>query len=230
VVIEIGPGLGILTAELARRCRTVIAVELDGRLSGELRRRFEDVHNVSVVHADFLRYRLPEWTAYKVVGNIPFSRTAAIIQRLVGAPTPPTDVYAVVQLEAAERFAGAPFAPESMVSLHLKPWWQIEIVRRLCRSDFEPAPRVESAMLWLARRTRPLVQDSTAGAYRAFIDAGFGRTGTTIERCLRAWFTRRQVRRLGQDLRFEPWSPPSGLSFDQWLGLFRFHMLQTSNA
>lgn len=226
VVIEIGPGHGILTAELAHRCRKVVAVEVDGRLCGRLRGRFADAEHVSVVHADFLRYSLPKGMPYKVVGNIPFNRTAAIVQRLVGASTPPVDIFIIVQREAAERFAGGPFAPESVVSLHLKPWWQVEIVRRLRRADFEPAPRVDAALLWLARRTRPLVDSSATIAYRAFIDASFGRTGTTIGRCLRASFTRRQIRQLGQDLCFAPGSPPSALSFDQWLGLFRFRTLQ----
>jgi 23S rRNA (adenine-N6)-dimethyltransferase len=226
VVIEIGAGRGILTAELAHRCRKVIAVEVDGRLCGRLRDRFGDAEHVSVVHADFLRYGLPKGVPYKVVGNIPFNRTAAIVQRLVGASTPPADIFIVVQREAAERFAGGPFGSESVVSLHLKPWWQVEIVRRLGRADFEPAPRVDAALLWLARRTRPLVDASATTAYRAFIDASFGRTGTTIGRCLRASFTRRQIRQLSQDLRFTPESPPSALSFDQWLGLFRFRMLR----
>ena len=222
VVIEIGPGHGVLTAELVRRCRRVIAVELDSRLCSGLRRRFAEVGHVSVVHGDFLRYSLPERTTYKVVGNIPFSRTADIVLKLVSAATPPADAFVIVQREAAERFAGTPFAPETQISLHLKPWWQVEIVRRLRRSDFAPPPTVGTVVLWLARRTRPLVDDSAADQYRAFIEAGFGRTGATIAQCLRAWFTGRQLRRLSRDLRFELRSTPSSLSFDQWLGLFRF--------
>ncbi len=71
VVVEIGPGRGMLTAELALRCRQLIAVELDERLCQELRVRFGGDGHVSIVQADFLRFSTPQSTAYKVVGNIP---------------------------------------------------------------------------------------------------------------------------------------------------------------
>ena len=230
VVVEIGPGRGMLTGELARRCRKVIAVEVDARLCHELTSRFRDQPRVSIVQADFLRYSLPDRTAYKVMGNIPFNLTAAIIKRLVTASTPPVDAFVVVQREAAERFAGGPCAPESLLSLLLKPWWQVEIARQLRRVDFDPPPRVDSALLWLARRTRPLIDAYAAGAYRAFIDACFGRTGATVDRCLRAYFTRRQIWRLSRELRFGPADRPSSLSFDQWLALFRFRTLEADRG
>lgn len=224
LVVEVGPGRGVLTAEVARRCR-VIAVEIDPALCRELRRRFEDDERVSIVHGDFLEYRLPRQAGYKVLGSIPFSRTSAIVRRLLHAPVPPDDAVLVVQQEAAERFAGRPFAPESLVSLRTKPWWHVEIARRPRRRDFDPPPRVDSAVLWLARRPRPLVDATAADDYRAFVDGCFGRTGATIARCLRPVFSRPQISRLSQALRFEPSGPPSSLSFDQWLGLFRYKSL-----
>ena len=74
LVVEIGPGRGILTAELARRAREVRGVELDAHLCGELRQRFRRHPNVSIAQKDFLRYALPREGAYKVVGNIPYNR------------------------------------------------------------------------------------------------------------------------------------------------------------
>ncbi len=101
-----------------------------------------------------------------------------------------------------------------------------KIVRRLRRTDFEPPPRVDSVVLWLARRTRPLVEQSASSGYQAFVESCFGRSGQTVGRCLRSAFTRHQIRRLSRDLGFDPSAPPSGLSFDQWLGLFRFRTLE----
>lgn len=139
LVVEIGPGRGALTAALARRCRKLIAVELDSRLCGLLREQFRDRRHVSIVQGDFLRFR-PPTAPYKVMGSIPFSRTAAIVRRLVGGPASLTDAYLVTQREAAHRFARAPYAPESLPSLLLKPDWQVEIVHRLRRTDFDPPP------------------------------------------------------------------------------------------
>ena len=147
------------------------------------------------------------------------------MRRLVRAPLPPEDAWIVVQREAAERFAGGPYRRETLASLLLKPWWQVEIPRRLRRTDFDPPPNVEAVALWLARRTRPLVDRSQAADYRRFIGTSFGRGGHTIRRCLRSEFTRTQVHRLGRNLRFDPSGPPSRLSFDQWLAVFRFRAL-----
>ena len=225
LVVEIGPGRGKLMSELARRSARLIAVELDERLSAGLQDTFTEAAHVEVVTGDFLEFPLPRGT-YKVFGNIPFSATAAIVRRLADAATPPVDAYCIVQREAAERFAGGPFAPESLSSLLLKPWWQIEICHRLRRTDFDPAPSVESVMLWMARRTRPLVHDAQADLYRKFISRSFGRRGNTIRQCLRGVFTGRQLSYLARDLRFGPNARPSELTFDQWLGLFRFLTLK----
>ena len=224
LVVEIGPGRGILTGELARHCREVVAVELDGALCHALRSRFRGNTRITIIQADFLRFRLPD-APYRVLGNIPFNRTAAIVRRLVQARLPPEDVWLVVQREAAERFAGGPYCRETLASLLLKPWWQVEIPRRLRRTDFDPPPNVEAVALWLARRTRPLVDRSQGADYRRFIRTSFGRGGHTIRRCLRSEFTRTQVHRLSRNLRFDPSGPPSRLTFDQWLALFRFRAL-----
>ena len=221
LVVEIGPGRGMLTRELARRCRRLVAVEIDERLVAELRAGFQDAPHVELVHGDFLRYRLPE-SPYKVYANVPFGRTADIIHRLVGASTPPEDAYCVVQLEAAQRFAGGPSASETLSSLLLKPWWHVEIARRLRRNDFDPPPRVESVLLSLARRIKPLVDETRRPLYEDFVTTSFGRRGSTVRQCLRGAFTGRRFARLARDLRFDPTSAPSDLTFDQWLGLFRY--------
>lgn len=193
-------------------------------LSEALRTSFLTDNRVEIVRTDFLRFRLPH-VAYKVVGNIPFNRTAAIVRRLTQADAPPQDAYLLVQSEAAERFAGSPFSRETLSSLLLKPWWQAEIVRRLRRADFDPPPSVDAVALWLARRTRPLVERSQGADYRRFIRTCFGRDGHSIRRCLRSEFTRKQIHRLSRDLRFDSSGPTSGLTFDHWLALFRFRVL-----
>ena len=202
-------------------------MEVDGALSQALRMRFLRDSRVTIVEADFLRFRLPD-VPYKVLGNIPFNRTAAIVRRLVQADPPPQDAYLVIQREAAERFAGGPCARETLSSLLLKPWWQIEIARRFRRTDFDPPPGVDVVALWLARRTRPLVDRYQAVDYRRFIQSCFGRDGRSIRRCLRPQFTRTQIHRLSRNLRFDPSGPPGGLTFEQWLALFRFRRLTRS--
>lgn len=213
----------MLTSELARRSGRVLAVEVDGALCGELRARFSDDPRVSVIHQDFLNYDLPTNQPFKVFGNIPFNRTAEIVRRVTAWRAVPTDAHLIVQREAADRFAGAPFAPETLSSLLLKPDWQIEVVTELRSIDFEPPPRVSAAMVWFARRSRGLVGAKDGPRYQSFIKDCFGRRGRTVAQCVRPYLTRNQLRRLSKLLRFDPVGPPSSLTFDQWLGLFRFH-------
>ena len=224
-VIEIGPGRGALTRELALRCHHLTAVELDERLITPLREEFESRSNVTLVNADFFDLTLPA-SRYKVFANVPYDRTADIVARLTDAPSSPEEAYLIVQREAAERFAGSPYAAESLRSLLLKPWWQIEITRRLRKSDFDPPPTVESVLLWFARRTRPLVDESERLRYREFIVSCIGR-GRTMKHSLRRMVTGRQVLRLARDLRFDLSGPPSSLTFDHWLGLFRYYTLES---
>lgn len=225
LVVEIGPGRGFLTRELAERCHGLVAIELDERLHTALKESLGDDRRIELVQGDFLLYPLPD-TPYKVFGSIPYGRTAEIVRKVVGARVPPDDAYMIVQREAAERFAGSPFAPETLPSLLIKPWWQAEITRRLRRTDFDPPPAVDSVVLWLARRSRPLIEVSQSAAYREFIELAFGRRGNSLRRCLRGLLTPAQIGRLAVDLGFDPQSPPSELSFDRWLAIFRFFVAE----
>ena len=105
LVIEIGPGRGVITERLAARCRQVIAVEKDPVLVEELRARFAQGGNVALFAADFLEFPLP-LTSYKVFANIPFNITAAIVGKLTSGISPPSDAYLGMQREAADRFLG----------------------------------------------------------------------------------------------------------------------------
>src|SRR6476661_8608143 len=102
VVYEIGPGKGILTEQLALRCKQVVAIEKDPDLADLLWRRFAGWPHVTIHQGDFLEYLLPRHRPYKVVANIPFNVTAAIVHKLTMAERPPVDAYLTMQREAAE--------------------------------------------------------------------------------------------------------------------------------
>ncbi len=219
-MVEIGPGTGQLTRVLARRCERLLAVELDGRLVRELRERFASAPHVEVREADFLKTPLPE-TSYKVFANLPFARTSEILRHLSESAHPPEDAFVIVQEGAALRYAGTPYAHETRPSLLLKPWWHVEIARRIPRSGFVPAPPVDAALLWLARRDRPLVPVAERRLYADFVTRLYHRDRPMRE-CARGVFTHRQLARLARELRFESRARASTLGFDQWLALFRF--------
>jgi 23S rRNA (adenine-N6)-dimethyltransferase len=219
-VVEIGSGLGALTRPLARRAARVLAVEIDAQLCARLRESFAREPRVLVVRADFLSFELPS-RPFKVFANVPFAHTAAIVRRLTEASPGPSDAYLVLEHAAARRFAGGPFGPETLRSLLLKPRWHAELARELAPHEFAPPAAGPCALLWLARRPRPLVEEADAELYADFVAAGFGRRGDRIEACLEGLLTREQQRRCARTLHFDRRAPPSALGFDQWLGLFR---------
>lgn len=220
LVVEIGPGRGLLTHALAQCADRVIAVEIDAGLADTLRPAARP--NVDVVTCDFLRFSAPD-RPHKVFANLPFARTADIVRRVTTTPTL-TEAYLVVQREAAERFAGYPYASETTRSLSLKPWWHVEIVRRLRRTDFHPIPNVDAVLLWLLRRDKPLVQKVDGENYLRFVESQLG-TVPTVRLTLRRLITYNQARRLARDLRFSLDARPGELSFEQWLGVYRFYAI-----
>jgi 23S rRNA (adenine-N6)-dimethyltransferase len=219
LVVEAGAGDGMLTAALTDAGFRVLAVEKDERLFRLLRQRFAGQPRVACHHADFLAFPLPS-VPYRVVSNVPYAITAALVRRLLHAARPPDDAMLIVQREAAEKFAGAP--RETQFSLLYKPWFEITIMGAVARRDFVPPPRVHSVLLRIRPRALPLIADGSGSDYRSFVATTFGRGAPEVSHALRRYLTTRQVKRLGHDLGFPRDCRASQLTFDQWLGIFRF--------
>ena len=99
LVVEIGPGKGIITVELAKTAREVIAIEKDPALAMWLTKKFENFSNLKIVEGDFLNYELPT-EPYKIVSNIPFSITSEILNKILLSERMPDEMYLILQLEA----------------------------------------------------------------------------------------------------------------------------------
>jgi 23S rRNA (adenine-N6)-dimethyltransferase len=218
LVLEIGPGRGIITEQLAHCCRRVIAVEKDRRLAALLRRRFAAMPQVTVHEGDFLAYRLPR-APYKVFANIPFNITSAIVGKLTGAGSAPDDAYLGMQKEAADVWLGEQH--ESLRSVLLKPWFEVEVVHRFRRTDFVPAPRVDVVMLRLRKRGPPLVNRADGQLFRDFVVYGFTTWQPSLADSLRRLFTWPQLKRIQCELDIDLTLTPTMLPFEGWLALFR---------
>ena len=217
IVYEIGPGDGIITYELARSARKVVAIEKDPILARRLWTRFEDLDNVDIIAGDFLRYCIPH-KEYKVFANIPYNSTADIVRKLLYAPPVPSEAYLVMQRESAQKFSGTP--RETQFSILTKPLFEIQIIRELQRTDFEPVPHVDSVLLRIKKRPWPLIQKEDISLYRNFIRYGFGRWKPNLKLIFKPIFTYPQWKHVSQDLYFPLDTTPSQLTFEQWLGLF----------
>lgn len=218
-VYEIGPGKGIITRELAKRCARVIAVELDPVLFARLAEEFRNAAHVELHNEDFLKHRIREHE-FRVFSAIPYNRTADIMRAILHAKRPPKTAHLIVQREAALKYAGLPRA--SQCSLIAYPWWLIDIVTTLKRTDFDPEPGVDSVLLRARKRGPALVAGEDARLYRRFVREGFGGAKASLKLNLRLVFTYTQWGSLARNLRFELKAKPTELTGRQWLGLFQF--------
>ena len=173
LVVEIGAGSGILTAELARLAGRVLAIEIDPAWAARLRHRFAQRRNVEVIEGDALRVRLPD-ELFRVVANIPFGATSALLRRLLDDPrTSLTRADLVLQWDVARKRAGR---PRTVLSASWTPWWRFRLGRRLPRAAFRPPPAVDAGVLVVERRRDPLLPLEAHEAFEQFVRGLF--TGT----------------------------------------------------
>ena len=217
LVYEVGPGTGIITERLARRCRRVVAIEKDTQLAGYLHARFYAYPNITIHAADFLHFPLP-LTPIKVFANIPYALTAAIVTRLTAATTAPSDSYLIVQREAADRFIG--YRRATLYAALLHPWFAADIVHRFQPGDFRPVPKVESVLLRLRRRGRPLVPAADTPFFRDFVTFAFTAPRPTLQCTLCACVGRRLADQVIRLERLDPTATPSMVPGTLWLLLF----------
>jgi len=175
-VVEIGPGLGVLTRRLLAAGASVIAVEVDARLAEYLRTELYGVEGFELIEADAMSLHPREifpGQSIKVVANIPYHITSPLLHAFLEGERPPELIVLLVQLEVAERVA-APPGRMSYLSVFAQNVASAEVLARVPAAAFEPAPEVDSAVLRLRRRAVPVVPagDEREPFYR-IVQAGF---------------------------------------------------------
>jgi len=204
-VVEIGPGLGVLTWELLQRAGRVVAVELDRRLAERLSQEFAQDQHLTIIQSDILRLspgdllqgerpktkgagavrKQPDSlsgdqgpssfvlrpSSYKVVANLPYAITSAVLRHFLEAGHKPAIMVLLVQWEVAERIIARP-GDMSVLAHSVQIYAEPEIVARVPASSFVPAPAVDSAVLRLKLRPHPATNIEVASLMR-LIKAGF---------------------------------------------------------
>ncbi len=218
-VLEIGAGKGIITKELAKKCKDVIAVEIDPVLIQQLNTNLRECPNVKLINNDFLTMELPA-NEFKVFSNIPFKFTSRIMNKLFFETRFPEAAYLIMQNEAADIYLGKP--RETQKSLLLKPLFELSVFHKFSKSDFYPIPRVDIEMLEIQKRAEETMSDFEYADYKNFIVYGTGQSKLTLKQNLNKIFTGEQFFRLSQNLGFNKEAKPLDLSFEHWLGLFKY--------
>lgn len=223
LILEIGPGKGIITGQLIQRSKHVLAVEIDGEWYTYLKSRFPDNRKVSFHHKDFLQFRLPA-LPYKVFANIPFSIEGKIIRKLIDAANPPEDCYLIMMKEVAYRLA-APYK-ENMFSVLHKPWFEFSIYHHFRRTDFEPVTGVDVVMLRFKKKEYPLIAWSEKKQYKTFIQIGFGH-GQPVVNNLQKKYGKVKIIQICRRLGITNDIKPGFIPFALWIRLYNALYRQT---
>ncbi len=149
IILEVGPGLGILTTELAERAKRIIAVEKDKELCEILKNILtaQNIINVEIVHGDILQLQqIQKLQRYKIVANIPYYLTSPLIRKFLEANNKPDEIILMIQKEVAQRICAKP-PKMSLLSVAVQFYAKPEIIALVSKNCFYPAPKVDSAII-----------------------------------------------------------------------------------
>jgi 16S rRNA (adenine1518-N6/adenine1519-N6)-dimethyltransferase len=222
MVLEIGPGLGPLTALLVGAASSVTAVEFDEELARGLAKRVP-ADNLRVVRSDILRFDLTALPPdYKVVANIPYYLTSKLVRVLSESSNPPLVAALLVQKEVAERLAAKP-GQLSILGVTSQYYFEVSLGPVVKAELFTPPPKVDSQIVVLKRRTEPLFDDVDTRDFFRLVKAGFGEKRKTLLNSLSAGLhlEKSAVKTWLDSAGVNPQLRAQNLSLDEWHDLYR---------
>lgn len=205
-VYDLGAGSGVITSVLAKRCRKVVAVEIEPNVLGKLRENTKALSNVTVLEQDILGVVPPD-TPYKIFANIPFSFSADIVRKFTGTDRPPKSMYLIVQKQFAMKLVPDDRRFTSQLGAEISPWFNVRIRRPLRKTDFTPPPAVDTVLLEIKPRETPLLSTAEKNNYREFVATCFAR---------QKYFTSLPREQVGISAERKP----SELTPEQWVRLY----------
>jgi len=238
LVVEVGAGLGTLTRPLAERSGHVLALELDDRLVEILREQLADLPNVEIVHGDVLQFSgsasLPGGTLtnrnYKVVSNLPYNITSAVLRHFLEKEPRPRLMVVTVQREVAERIVAGP-GKMSLLAVSVQFYGRPHIVTRIPAGAFYPPPQVDSAVVRIDVTEQPAVwleEDADADridetAFFRVVRAGFSQKRKTLRNSLSAGLglSPASVEKVLEQAGVNPQRRAETLSLQEWAHLVR---------
>lgn len=219
IVLEVGPGQGVLTTELLAAEAKVVAVEKDGRLKDILIEKFSDeikAKKLKLLAGDILELTAKDLDLknqkYKIVANLPYYITGQFLRRWLEEKVQPTQIVLMLQKEVAERIV-AKDGKESLLSLAVKFYGNPRIAVRVPRGAFRPIPKVDSAVISIEKVGHENEKIISAEKFFDFIHRGFSHPRKNLKNNLREESWRLEI------CGISPMERPANLKLDQWLCL-----------
>jgi 16S rRNA (adenine1518-N6/adenine1519-N6)-dimethyltransferase len=191
VVLEVGPGLGEMTLALARRAERVIAIEIDPKLMAILEKKVRDYPNVEVVKGDILKVEFnqllqQEKGPVKVVANLPYQISTPLLFRLIEAREFFSTFTVMLQKEVAERMVAPPGRKEyGPLSIFMQMFLDLSIHFFIKPSAFFPSPKVESAVIHMSWKDKPMVDTEDEEWFKKIVKGCFGYRRKTLNNALK---------------------------------------------
>lgn len=230
LAVEIGPGVGVLTVELADRFEKVVTVELDERLRPVLKKTLASHPNTEVVWGDAMKIDLAELIrthskngVASVAANLPYYITSPIVMMLLESRLPITDITVMVQKEAAERICAEIGSREAgVLTVSVRYYAEPEILFEVPRESFMPSPEVDSAVIRLKLRKEPPVKVADEKAFFGFVKAAFGQRRKTLVNSLASLggYNKNDINQALEELSLRADIRAEALEFGQLAGLF----------
>ena len=226
VVVEVGPGLGVLTSALAQKAGKVIAVELDNELAERLKDRMISHPNVHVVNADILRVDLSQLlgpdTGYKVVANLPYYITSPILRYFMENPVKPSLMVVMLQKEVAESIA-ARFGKMSLLSVSLHVYSRPKVVAKVPARSFYPQPKVDSAVVRFDVLPEPAVKVADVDGFFDVVRRGFSTPRKQLRNSLANGYGVKpaEIEPLLEHAEINPQRRAETLSLEEWYRLYK---------
>ncbi len=187
-VLEVGPGIGVLTVELAKRAKKVVSVELDDRLFPILDQTLAEYDNIELVHGDIMKLDLHQLLAEQfgdmpvvVCANLPYYITSPVITKLLSERLPIENITVMVQKEAAERLCAEVGTREAgAVTVAIAYYAEAEQLFFVPKESFLPSPKVDSEVIQLHLREEPLTELENENAFFGMVKQAFTQRRKTI--------------------------------------------------
>lgn len=220
LVVEVGPGKGIITDALIKPYNRVLAIEKDHSLFLELKKKYTGIKNLSLVHDDFLKYPLPKEN-YIVVANIPFNITAEIIKKITDKTSLLQTAYLITEKEAAYKFVGAPYAESPLLAHLLHIHYEVKFLMQIERENFTPEPRVDIGFISIRKRRKPIFEMQDEIQFKDFLTYIFSRTGGSMHEVLKSMFSNLQGKIIIEQLNMRNDTPKKKVVFFDWVKIYK---------
>jgi len=241
VVLEVGPGLGTLTKKLCQKANRVIAVELDEELAENLHTNVarhpepsegseiphdvqnDKINNLEIMHGSILDVDLESMPEnYKVIANIPYYLTSNLVRKLLEAKNQPSQIVLLIQKEVAERIVAGP-GQHSVLSISVQFYAEAELKQEVPAELFTPPPKVDSQIIKITPRDKPLFTDVDEKDFFKIVRAGFSEKRKKLRSSLSGGLqiSKAEVDEWLQKANISPDARAQELSLSDWYALYK---------